>query len=62
MNAYIVRLENDKGELQAHYIFSSRAKADAFLTTQVAKPNHSYRVVEREAVPEAVAKIQAKGN
>jgi hypothetical protein len=63
MTAYIVRLENDKGELQRHHIFTSRAKADEFIAQQ-ALPEHlkqSFRVVEREAVPAAIQKLAAQG-
>jgi hypothetical protein len=63
MNAYIVRLENEMGELQAHHIFSDRAKADEFVGRQVL-PEHlkqSFRVVEREAVPSAIQHLAARG-
>jgi hypothetical protein len=59
MNAYIVVVENDKGQQQGHHIFSSRAKADEFLKTF--STSQKVRVVEREAVPEALNRVAAQG-
>jgi hypothetical protein len=61
MNAYIVRLEDDKGRLQAHHIFSSRAKADAFLQDQAFPASQSVKIVEREALPSAIQQLAARG-
>jgi hypothetical protein len=46
----------------SHRMFSSAAKAQAFIADQILADQPKYRVIEREAVPQALSQILRMGN
>jgi hypothetical protein len=60
--AFVVRTRDSKGALVGHRIFSSRELADRHLTSEPLAAGHTSEIIEREAVPEAVAQLARKGN
>jgi hypothetical protein len=59
--AYLVRVLDSKGAYISHRIFSSQELADGYMHTE-AEQGRKTELIQREAVPETVAKVRAKGN
>ena len=61
MTVWIVRQEDDRGEYIGHRIFSSQELATKHLEDNAVAMGHKYRLIEREAAPQAVAELKRKG-
>lgn len=55
---FLVRLDDEKGIMQSHRLFSARQLAEDYIEDEPLPIGHKFRIIEREAVPQVVARLQ----
>jgi hypothetical protein len=58
----LVQMLNAKGEIVNQRLFTTKEKAEKFQANEPLPAGFSFRLIEREAIADAVTRLSAKGH